>query len=269
MNPSIHVWQVALVALASSAACSFLVWAVSMARHNVALADRVWSVSIMVSAVVFALGLPPLRPTVVAMLLLSAAWALRLSLFITWRSWGQPEERRYAQMRQRNDPHFEWKSLYLVFGLQALLAWLVAIPFLAAALAPGAGNVWSELHSLSLTVALFGLLFEALADAQMAAFKARAPKAEEVMNQGLWRYSRHPNYFGESCLWSGIALLALAGGGAWWALLSPVLVTFLLLKVSGVNLQEKHLQSRGPAYVDYVRRTSAFLPLWPKKTVAG
>ena len=89
------------------------------------------------------------------------------------------------------------------------------------------------------------------------------------MNQGLWRYSRHPNYFGESCLWSGIALLALAGGGAWWALLSPVLVTFLLLKVSGVNLQEKHLQSRGPNYLDYVRRTSAFLPLWPKKTVAG
>ena len=269
MNPSMTVWQVALVALASSAACSFLVWAVSMARHNVALADRVWSVSIMVSAVVFALGLPPLRPTVVAMLLLSAAWALRLSLFITWRSWGQPEERRYTQMRQRNEPHFEWKSLYLVFGLQALLAWLVAIPFLAAALAPGAGNAWSELHSLGLTVALFGLLFEALADAQMAAFKARAPKAEEVMNQGLWRYSRHPNYFGESCLWSGIALLALAGGGAWWALLSPVLVTFLLLKVSGVNLQEQHLQSRGPKYLDYVRRTSAFLPLWPKKTVVG
>ena len=269
MDPLMPVWQLAAVALASSAACSFLVWVVSRVRRNVALADRIWSVLIMVSAVVFALGLPPLRHTVAAMLFLCAAWALRLSLFITWRSWGQPEERRYAQMRQRNEPHFEWKSLYLVFGLQALLAWLVAMPFLAVAVAPGAGNAWSGLHSLGLAVALAGLLFEALADAQMAAFKARAPKADEVMNQGLWRYSRHPNYFGESCLWWGIALLALAGGGAWWALLSPVLVTFLLLKVSGVNLQEQHLQSRGPAYVDYVRRTSAFLPRWPKTAAAG
>jgi steroid 5-alpha reductase family enzyme len=164
---------------------------------------------------------------------------------------------------------FKWKSLYLVFGLQALLAWLVAMPFLAAAVAPGPAIAWSGLHSLGLAVALFGLLFEALADAQMAAFKARAPRADEVMNLGLWRYSRHPNYFGESCLWWGIAVLALAGGGAWWALLSPVLVTFLLLKVSGVNLQEQHLQSRGPAYVDYVRHTSAFVPLWRKAVAAG
>ena len=263
MDPLMPVWQLALVALASSAACSFVVWAVSVVRRNAALADRVWSVSIMVSAAVFALGLPPLRHTVGVMLLLGAAWALRLSLFITWRSWGQPEERRYAQMRQRNEPHFEWKSLYLVFGLQALLAWLVAMPFLAAASAPAADDAWSGIHSLGLALALFGLLFEALADAQMAAFKARASKTDAVMNQGLWRYSRHPNYFGESCVWWGIALLALAGGGAWWALLSPVLVTFLLLKVSGVNLQEQHLQSRGAAYVDYVRRTSAFLPRWP------
>ena len=269
MDPLMPVWQLALAALASSAACSFLAWVVSVVRRNVALADRVWSVLIMISAFVFALGLLPLSHTVEVMLLLGVAWALRLSLFITWRSWGEPEERRYAQMRQRNEPHFEWKSLYLVFGLQALLAWLVAMPFLAAAAAPGPATTWSGLHSLGLAVALWGLLFEALADAQMAAFKARAPKAGEVMNQGLWRYSRHPNYFGESCLWWGIALLALAGGGAWWALLSPVLVTFLLLKVSGVNLQEQHLQSRGPAYVDYVRRTSAFLPLWPKTAAAG
>ncbi len=91
--------------------------------------------------------------------MLGAAWALRLSLFITWRSWGQPEERRYAQMRQRNEPHFEWKNLYLVFGLQALLAWLVAMPFLAAAVAPGPAIAWSGLHSLGLAVVLFGLVF--------------------------------------------------------------------------------------------------------------
>ena len=128
----------------------------SAVRRNVALADRVWSVLIMVSAVIFALGLPPLRQTVGAMLLLGAAWALRLSLFITWRSWGQLEERRYAPMRQRNEPHFAWKSLYLVFGLQALLTWLVAMPFLAAAAAPGPATAWSGLHSLGLAAARGG-----------------------------------------------------------------------------------------------------------------
>ncbi len=263
------VWQLALVALACSAAGSVLVWAVSAARHNVALADRAWSLLILVSAIVFVFGLPPLRDRVALMLLLGAAWALRLSLFITWRSWGQPEERRYAQMRQRNQPHFEWKSLYLVFGLQALLAWLVAMPFLAAAIAPGAADAWPGLDALGLALALFGLLFEAVADAQMAAFKATSPKTDAVMNTGLWRYSRHPNYFGESCLWWGMAVLALAAGGAWWALLSPLLVTFLLLKVSGINLQEQHLQARGPAYGDYVRRTSAFLPRRPRADAAG
>jgi steroid 5-alpha reductase family enzyme len=262
------IWLLALAALASSVACSVLVWSVSVVRHNVALADRAWPVLIMVSAAVFVQDLAPLQDRLIVMLLLGAAWASRLSLFITWRSWGQPEERRYAQMRQRNQPHFAGKSLYLVFGLQALLAWLVATPFLAAAAAPGASAAWSGLDSLELAVALFGLLFEATADAQMAAFKARSPKADEVMDRGLWRYSRHPNYFGESCLWWGMASLAVAAGGAWWAWLSPVLVTFLLLKVSGVNLQEQHLRSRGPAHLDYVRRTSVFVPLPPKATAS-
>ncbi len=255
--------QLSLVALASSMACSFVVWMLSVARRNVALADRVWSVLIMVSAAAFVAGRPPLSDRLLVMLVLGTVWALRLSVFITWRSWGQPEERRYAQMRQRNQPNFEWKSLFLVFALQAVLAWLVAMPFLAAATGPDAGKEWSVLDSLGLTLALFGLLFEATADAQMAAFKATAPPADAVMNRGLWRYSRHPNYFGESCLWCGMALFALSAGGG-WAFLSPVLVTILVLKVSGRNLQEPHLRARGPAYVDYMRRTSAFLPRRPK-----
>jgi steroid 5-alpha reductase family enzyme len=102
----------------------------------------------------------------------------------------------------------------------------------------------------------------------MAAFKAASPKANPVMNKGLWRYARHPNYFGESCLWWGMALMALSAGSG-WALLSPVLITFLLLKVSGVNLQEQHLQARGPACADCVRRTSAFPPRRPKALEAG
>jgi steroid 5-alpha reductase family enzyme len=255
--------QLAFAALASSVACSLVVWVISVVRHNVALADRVWSVLIMVSAAVFVAGLPPLRERVMLMLLVGTLWTLRLSLFITWRSWGQPEDRRYAQMRERGQPHFEWKSMITVFALQGLLAWLVAMPFLAASVSPGAANPWSTLDSIGLALALFGLVFEATADLQMMNFKANAAQPGAVMSKGLWHYSRHPNYFGESCVWWGLGLMAVSAGGA-WALLSPVLVTILVLKVSGANLQEPHLQSRSPAYSAYMRRTSAFVPRPPK-----
>ncbi len=251
------------MALLASLVCSALVWLVSLRHDNVAIADRAWPLLITVSAVVFVTGIAPLHVRIVVMLVLVVAWGLRLGLFITWRSWGQPEDRRYVDMRERNQPNFRWKSLYLVFGLQAVLAVLVALPFMAVATAQGGVSAWSGFDSAGLALALFGMVFEAIADAQMAAFKANAPKEGSVMNTGLWRYSRHPNYFGESCFWWGMYLFALSAD-AWWAVLSPILITFLLLKVSGINLQEQYLQSRGHAYVDYMQRTSAFLPWRPK-----
>jgi steroid 5-alpha reductase family enzyme len=279
------VIQTAFTALAACMLCSFFVWLVSLRRQNVAVADRAWPLLIMLSATVCALGAGQVGARVTVMLVLGGAWALRLCGYITWRSWGQPEDPRYVQIRQRNQPHFAWKSLYLVFALQAGLAWVVSMPFLAASLGPQAAAPWHGLDSLGCALALGGLLFEAVADAQMAAFKNQAPERvagsggsaiasaspganasagpAAVMSTGLWRYSRHPNYFGESCLWSGLFLLALSAGG-WWAVVSPVLITYLLLKVSGINLQEQDLASRGPAYVDYVRRTSAFVPRRPK-----
>lgn len=260
---TLSTWHVALTALAATVLCSGLVWIVSAVRGNAAIADRIWSILIMMSAFFFVFSLAPIRFQAIAMLLIGSAWALRLSLFITWRSWGQPEERRYADMRLRNQPHFVWKSLYLVFILQALLAWLIAMPFLAVALTSRTATDWSWLDSLGTGLAVFGLLFETISDAQMAAFKAQSPARSSVMQSGLWRYSRHPNYFGESCLWWGFALIALSTG-AWWALLSPVLITYLLLRVSGITLQEKDAHLRGAAYMGYVRRTSAFVP-WPPR----
>jgi steroid 5-alpha reductase family enzyme len=267
--------QVVTAALVISVLCSLVVWAVSFVRHNAALADRAWPVLIMLCAAVFVAGALPIGTRLGVMLAIGLAWALRLCGHITWRSWGHPEERRYAEMRQRNEPQFAWKSLYLVFVLQAVLAWLVAVPFLAASLGQPAAAPWLWLDSLGAALALFGLLFEAVADAQMAAFKGKLSPpaldsgsgANAVMNTGLWRYSRHPNYFGESCLWWGLFLMALSAGG-WWAVLSPLLITYLLLKVSGINLQEQHLHARSPAYVDYVRRTSAFMPWRPKPLLA-
>ncbi len=255
------IWNIAIIALTSNLLISGLVWAVSAVQGNVALADRVWSLLILLSAVIFAVLLPPMSSQLIAMLVICVLWALRLSLFITKRSWGQPEDQRYAQMRARNQPGFIWTSLYLVFELQAVLAWFIAMPFLAVAGAHTLASTWSWLDYLGLGLATFGLIFETSSDAQMAAFKAKASEKNSVMQAGLWRYSRHPNYFGESCVWWGFGLVALSAGG-WWALLSPILITFLLIRVSGINLQEKDGTSRSAAYASYIRRTSAFVP-WP------
>jgi steroid 5-alpha reductase family enzyme len=197
------------------------------------------------------------------MLIVVIVWALRLSLFITSRSWGKAEDRRYADMRKRNQPNFELKSLYLVFALQALLACIVAAPFLAVVASVDAQNSWSWMDTAGIVLAVVGVIFEIIADAQMAAFKKQPVNPDKAMQTGLWRYSRHPNYFGESCLWFGLYIMALSAGG-WWAFISPVLITFLLLKVSGINLQEQNSQGRSQEYIDYFNRTAAFVP-WPPK----
>jgi steroid 5-alpha reductase family enzyme len=257
----LSIWHIALIALAVNLLCSGLVWLVSLVRGNAGLVDRVWSILILLPAGIYVSTQPSISSQSLAMLAICGFWAVRLSIFITWRGWGKPEDRRYAEIRQRNQPNFAYKSLYLVFELQAVLAWLVATPFLAVAATSKVAGDWSWLDYFGLGLALFGFVFETLADAQMTAFQSKRHEKDAVMQTGLWRYSRHPNYFGESCVWWGLSLFAVSAG-AWWALLSPVLITFLLIRVSGINLQEKNTSLHGPAYTSYLRKTSAFVP-WP------
>jgi steroid 5-alpha reductase family enzyme len=250
----------ALCALAALAALAFCTWLVSLAKRDVSIVDSVWSLMILLAAAVYALLLPQAGDRTGVVLALTALWALRLAGYITWRNHGAGEDRRYQDIRARNQPHFEWKSLYLVFGLQAVLAWLVSLSLLAAMTGMGA---WGWLDTLGVAVVLFGIAFETLGDAQLAAFKSNPQNHGHVMDSGLWRYTRHPNYFGEFCVWWGFYLMALSAG-AWWALVSPLLISVLLLKVSGVTLLEKDIGERRPAYRDYVARTNAFFPGRPK-----
>lgn len=244
--------------LAASAVLAFAVWLASVPLRDVSIVDIFWGFLVLAPAVVVAALLPQAGPRATLVLCLAGAWALRLALHIAWRHRGQPEDRRYREMRARRT-HFEWKSLYVVFALQAVLAWLVAWPLMAAVASPVAWNVW-DFAGVALFV--FGFAFEAVADAQLARFRTNPAKQGRVMDEGLWRYSRHPNYFGECCLWWGLGLLSVAAG-AWWGLLSPLLMTVLLLKVSGVTLLEQTLRER-PAYAEYVRRTPAFFPGSPR-----
>jgi steroid 5-alpha reductase family enzyme len=250
----------AALGLAASGAIAVLVWAASMPLRDVSIVDSAWGFLVLAPALVAAARAPEVGLRGMLVLALAAAWAVRLALHIVWRHRGEPEDRRYQAIRARNQPHFAWKSLYLVFLLQALLASVVALPLSAAV---SSRAPWSTIDALGVALSGLGLVVETLADLQLARFKADPAHRGQVMAAGLWRYSRHPNYFGEFCVWWGLWLTALAAG-AWWTVVSPLLMTVLLLKVSGVRLLEKDIGERRPAYRAYIRRTPAFFPWRPR-----
>jgi steroid 5-alpha reductase family enzyme len=237
-----------------------LTWVVSLFRRDVSIVDSIWSLVLLgLCATYYLLNeYPTARGSVV--LALVAAWALRLSVYITWRNRGEPEDARYQAMRRKYDPNFALKSLVIVFLLQGLLAWIISLPLLAAVTGSPPLRL---LDAAAMALVVFGILFETIADAQLAAFRRRTGTRRKVMDTGLWRYTRHPNYFGECCVWWGLYLFAAAAGG-WWSMVSPLLMTFLLLRVSGVALLEKDIGERRPDYAAYIERTNAFIPGLPR-----
>lgn len=247
-------------ALAVSLALAVLTWVVSIPLRNVSIVDSVWSLLIAGAAYsyVWPAGVAGARGTLA--LTLMTIWAVRLAFYITVRNHGHGEDRRYREIRARNEPGFAFKSLYLVFALQAGLALVVSLPLLPAVRSVQPLQMTDALGAL---LWLFGFAWEAVGDWQLARFKSVAANHGRVMDQGLWRYSRHPNYFGECCQWWGLFLIAL-GLGAWWTVLSPLLMTVLLLKVSGVTLLERDIGERRPGYRQYVARTNAFFPWVPR-----
>lgn len=245
-----------LCGLAAMLVLAVVTWLVSFLKNDVSIVDSVWSLLILLGVLSYAFSLPQSGPRTAGVMALVALWAIRLAGYITWRNWGESEDRRYQEIRARNQPKFEWKSLYLVFVLQAVLAWIVSLPLFAAL---ASAQPWYWLDTLGAAVVLFGFAFEALADWQLARFKSRPENRGRVMDAGLWHYTRHPNYFGEFCVWWGFFLIALAVGG-WWSVLSPLLMSVLLLKVSGVTLLEKNIAERRPAYREYIARTNTFFP---------
>jgi steroid 5-alpha reductase family enzyme len=256
MNAAIGSIGAAALGLAACLAVGVATWLASLPLRKASVVDAVWSWLVLLPALVCAGVLGAGSPRALLVLALGLAWAARLSGFVVWRNWDQPEDRRYQRIRARNEPGFAWKSLYLVFGLQALLAWIVSTPLMAA-VASERPIGWLDAPGAALV--LLGIVFEALADWQLARFRARRPAPGAVMDGGLWRYTRHPNYFGEFLLWWGFYAMAAAAGGA-WSIVSPLLMTVLLLKVSGVTLLEADLSERKPEYRNYVARTNAFFP---------
>jgi steroid 5-alpha reductase family enzyme len=195
---------------------------------------------------------------------LVSVWGIRLAGYIAWRSRGKEEDYRYAAMREARGPSFVWRSLFTVFWLQAVLLWVVAMPLLQVqrVLEP---HSLGALDLLGLLLFAVGLFFESVGDYQMARFKSEPANRGRVMDRGLWRYTRHPNYFGDAMVWWGVGCMALATPGSSWALVGTAVMTWLLMRVSGVTLLEKDIANRRPAYRDYVMDTNAFFPGPPRK----
>ncbi len=250
-----------LNALLAIVVVGVLSWLVSVVKRDVSIVDTLWSLMFLLAAVVYVATIDAVGARGALVLVLVSAWALRLAGYITWRNWGEGEDRRYQAIRNNNEPHFWLKSLYIVFGLQGFLAWIISLPLLAAIAQPGPLGM---LDLVGVGLWLVGMVFEAGGDWQLARFKAQPENKGKVMDTGLWRYTRHPNYFGNACIWWGFYLIALSAGG-WWSVISPLLMTVLLLKVSGVALLEKDIGERRPAYRDYIARTNAFIPGPPRK----
>ena len=254
-------WSNYLFSLVAIVLFALMGWMISLIRENVTHVDSMWSLFFVVASFTSALFVFDSSPRILLVLSLVSVWAIRLCAYLTWRNWGPHEDHRYVEIRRNNEPHFWLKSSYIIFGLQGILAWIISLSLYAAI---DSNAPMNALDYFGFVLFVFGFYWETVADWQLSQFKANPSSKGKVLDSGLWRYSRHPNYFGECCVWWGFYLIALAGG-AWWAIISPLLMTLLLLKVSGVSLLEKDIVERRPEYVAYIKSTNSFIPGLPKQ----
>lgn len=250
--------SVLLLNLVVIAACMLLVWVVSLTLHDASIVDIAWGLGFVVIAwlTYYRLDINSSRSFLIAVLV--SIWGIRLALYLAWRNLGNGEDHRYRAMRKKWGSRFPAVSLLTVFWLQAVIMFVVAMPVQAGQFGD-AELGW--LDGIGLFVWLIGLLFESLGDWQLARFKANPANTKKVMDHGLWRYTRHPNYFGDFLVWWGLYLIAIAGS-AWWTLFSPLVMSLFLMRISGVPLLERSLRNNRPDYLQYMEKTSSFFP-WP------
>jgi len=253
-----NAWLDGLAVLAVFAAVG---WLLSLPLRNVSIVDSMWSLMFLLAALTYTAGQASPGPRAWLVITLVGLWSIRLAAYISWRNRGHGEDFRYQKIRANNQPGFAFKSLYIVFGLQATLAWVVSLPLLAA-INSTAPLGW--LDAIGAALWLVGMVFEAGGDWQLVRFKGNPANQGKVLDTGLWRYTRHPNYFGECLIWWGLFLIAFSVPGGVWTVISPIIITLVLLKMTGVPLTERTTMERRPGYKDYMRRTNTFIPWYPK-----
>ena len=249
--------------LAAATFIMILGWILSLVLKNVTVVDSLWGLGFVMIAWTTFLLTDGFLGRQLLIIFVVTLWGVRLSIYLTWRNWGKREDPRYGSWRVKSGKNFWIVSLFKVFLLQALFLWVISLSIQYGMLSGTPENItWLDVCGFILWS--IGFVFEAVGDWQLAAFKSNPDNKEKIMDRGLWAYTRHPNYFGECLMWWGIFLMAFSAPNSWWTILSPLIITVVLLRMTGIPLTEKTIISHRPGYREYIQRTHAFFPWFPK-----
>jgi len=240
-----------------------ILWVVSVLRKNVSIVDMFWGMGfVMVNTFYF--FNTETTPAKLILLILVAVWGLRLSFYLAWRNIGKPEDFRYQEFRKKyGEKNYWWISFFQTFLLQGILMGIISLPLLGVNMYATSKSL-NFLDYLGILVWAIGFIFEAVGDNQLAKFKKDTKNKGKVLDTGFWHYTRHPNYFGDSAVWWGFGILCLSAG-SYWLVAGSVIMTLLIIKVSGVALLEKSMKDQKPEYIAYIQKTNSFIPWFPKK----
>lgn len=240
-----------------------ILWIVSILIANVSIVDLFWGTGFVILNCWYFLSAEVFTSRQIILLVLVAIWGLRLTVYLAVRNIGKGEDFRYREFRKKyGQKNYWWISLFQTFLLQGVLMWLISSTLWGI----NQNTVENDLNIIdcfALLVWVIGFIFETGGDYQLAKFKRKVANKGKVLNSGFWRYTRHPNYFGDAAVWWGYGLSCIAAG-RYWHLSGSVLMTLLIIKVSGVALLEKTLKVQKPQYQDYIKKTNSFIPWFPK-----
>jgi len=247
--------------------CMIVLWLISIPVKDVSFIDSFWAIGFVVIATATFFRTDGSEARSLLILAITSVWGLRLGGYLIWRWRKEGADKRYVAMLAKAPGNVHVHTLKIVFLLQGVLLFVVSLPVQLGQL-PAEPAGLGPLAYAGAALAALGFFFESVGDWQMANFKADPTNAGKVMDKGLWRYTRHPNYFGDACVWWGLYLIAAETALGLAAFVGPALLTWLLLKWSGAALLERKLKRSRPEYEDYIRRTSGFIPMPPKKVAA-
>ena len=254
--------SILLINLIAAIGFMSIVWLLSLMKKDASIADIFWGPGFVFLAwLTFSMtdGYTGRKLLIVC---LTTLWGLRLAIHIFIRNLGKGEDHRYRAWRNKHGRRFWWVSFFTVFGLQALLLWIISITTQIGQISAVPSGI-TLFDGIGVFIWLVGFTFEAVGDWQLARFKSNPENKGKVMDKGLWAYTRHPNYFGETLIWWGLFLITASTPGGVLTIVSPLVITFLLLKVSGVTLLEKTIIETRPKYREYIETTSPFIPWFP------
>jgi steroid 5-alpha reductase family enzyme len=240
-------------------------WIISILIKNVSIVDLFWGVGFVLLCGFYFINTNGYEHRKIILLSMVSIWGFRLSGYLVWRNLGKGEDFRYRQFRMiYGKERYWWISFFQTFLLQGVLMWLISAPLLGGQYF-GRNNPLGIIDLTGIALWIIGFIFEAGGDLQLALFKADQSNRGKVMDKGFWHYTRHPNYFGDSAVWWGFGLICI-GSGSYLPALGSLLMTAIIIKISGISLLEKSLKDQKPGYKEYIEKTSAFIPWFPKDT---